>query len=455
MSSGAFGPEWLLGRLEELLPGFPRVKICVALSGGIDSTALLAALASSRARGLRLRAAHVDHGLHPSSARWSEQCRELAGRLGVPLRVLAVSVARERGASLEEAARTARYRALAAQLEAGETLLTAHTQDDQLETVVLQLLRGAGLAGLAAMPARAPLAPGWLARPLLSCARAALEEWVRAHGLGWVEDQTNADERFDRNFLRHRVLPAIRERWPGAAAAVARTARHAAEAQRLLESLARADVERASDGPALSVKALRALTPERRRNALRYWIARSERTLPDTRRLDELAGPMIDARPDAHPRLQWGDCVIERHADLLMIGHARHRLDSPRPSGAIAWRWRAAPRCALPGDRGTLELKPDEHGPVDLDALPEELEVAWRRGGERLRVRRGAPRRALKSLLQEAQVPIAERARLPLIFAASDLIAAGDLWLDASVRAGPAARRRARLLWRKAHPASA
>ena len=447
VSQRAFGPEWLRERLEALLPGFPRISVCVALSGGIDSTALLAALAAGRPRALRLRAAHIDHGLQASSALWSEHCRELARGLEVPLERLAVPVERTRGASLEEAARTARYRALAERLEPGETLLTAHTRDDQLETVLLQLLRGAGLAGLAAMPARSRLGAGWLARPLLPCARAELEAWVRARGLPWVEDDSNADERFDRNFLRRRVLPAVCERWPGAAAAVARTARHAAQAQGLLESLARADVERASDGAALSVKSLRALSGERRRNALRFWIARSGRTLPDTRRMDELAGPVIEARRDAHPRLDWGEWFIERHADLLSMGDAARALDSPRPGGAIPWRWRGAPRCELPQDVGALELKTDVHGPIDLDALPEELEVTWRRGGERLRVRPGAPRRALKSLLQEAQVPIAERVRLPLVHAAGQLIAAGDLWVDAAVRAGPSARRRARLKW--------
>jgi tRNA(Ile)-lysidine synthase len=448
VSQRAFGPEWLRERLEALLPGFPRVSVCVALSGGIDSTALLAALARGRPRALRLRAAHVDHGLQASSALWSAHCQALARQLEVPLERLPVTVERLRGASLEEAARTARYRALEERLKPGETLLVAHTRDDQLETVLLQLLRGAGLAGLAAMPARSRLGAGWLARPLLTCGRAELEAWVRERGLPWVEDDSNADERFDRNFLRRRVLPAVRERWPGAAAAVARTARHAAQAQGLLESLARADVERASDGAALSVRSLRALSSERRRNALRFWIARSGRALPDTRRLDELAGPVIEARRDAHPRLDWGDWFIERHADLLSMGDAGRALESPRPpGGSIRWRWRGALRCELPQDVGALELKGDVHGPIDLDALPEELEVTWRRGGERLRVRPGAPRRALKSLLREAQVPIAERARLPLVRAAGELIAAGDLWVDAAVRAGPAARRRARLLW--------
>ena len=461
-SGSSFGPDWLRGRLAHLLPEFPDVALCVALSGGVDSTALLAAIARMGSDGgragtreMRLRAVHVDHGLHPNAKRWSAHCRRLARQLGVPLKVLSVTVARERGASLEEAAREARYRCFAQQLRRGEVLLTAHTQDDQLETVLLQLFRGCGLPGLAAMPALAPLGAGRLARPLLSCTRSELEAWVRGRALTWVEDDTNADERFDRNYLRRRVLPAVRQRWPGVGAAVARSARHAAEAQRLLSALARADLERARDGASLSARALRALPPDRRRNALRLWIASAGHALPDARRLQEIAGPLIDARADAHPRVEWGGegsgagrTVVLRQADLLSLAVCAPVLDSGKRAEPLGWDWRESSRCALP-DGGALELAPERHGPIDLDALPPRLAVTWRRGGEKLRVRRGGPRRALKSLLQEAHVPLAERSRLPLIMAEGALIAAADLWIDASVRAPPQARHRGRLIWRK------
>ena len=456
----AFGSDWLRERLTRLLPGFPDGALCVALSGGIDSTALLAALTDVRLDGLRVRALHVNHGLHPNANRWSAHCRKVARRLGVPLKVLSVNVAREQGGSLEEAARVARYGCFSKQLRDGETLLTAHTEDDQLETVLLQLFRGCGLPGIAAMPALAPLGRGWLARPLLARSRAELESWVRARELTWIEDDTNLDERFDRNYLRRQVLPAVRRRWPGVGAAVARSARHAAEAQGLLTVLARTDLERASDGAALSVKALRSLSPDRRRNVLRLWIASGGRTLPDARRLEEIAGPLIEARADAHPQVEWAmesakeaatarRVVVTRHAELLSLSERAPVLDSEAPAARLDWDWRQSSRCALP-DGGALELTPERHGPIDLDALPERLAITWRRGGERLRVRRGGPRRALKSLLQEAQVPLAERARLPLILADGALIAAADLWIDESVRAAPEAPHRGRLVWRKA-----
>ncbi len=482
----------LEARVEEslaaLLPEYPRVSLCVAFSGGLDSTALLSALAMLRGaragrraagapRSPRLRAVHVDHGLHANAPAWAEHCRAVAERLHVPLAVLRVSVERSAGASLEAAAREARYRALERELEGAEVLLTAQHADDQLETVLLQLLRGAGLPGIAAMAPVAPFGRGRLARPLLAIERSEIESWASARGLEWVEDDSNANERLDRNYLRRRVVPLLRARWPSASRAAARTARHAAEAQRLLDLLGRADVERAAVGGALCVKRLRMLSAERRRNALRYWIARCAHPLPDTRRLDELAGPVLDARPDAHPRVVWGATVAERHGDLLSLGTVASpglasreperggtasgglasggpacgpSSDPIGPDGALVWPLGSGSVLELPSGLGRLELAADRHGPIDLEALPESVSVRLRRGGERLRPRRGGPSRTLKALLQEARVARVERGRIPLVCTGEQLLAAGDLWVDARIQAGAETRRRGRLIWHRA-----
>jgi tRNA(Ile)-lysidine synthase len=427
---------------------------------------LLAALAADR---VQVRAVHVNHGIHPNAAKWAAHCRALGRRLRVPVRVLTTRITRTPGVSLEAAARDARYALLADELEWGECLLTGHHEDDQLETVLLQLFRGAGLAGLAAMPAMAPFAGGSLARPLLSRTRAELEEWAQSQALSWIDDDTNSDESLDRNYLRRQVLPLIRERWKGVASAVSRSARHAAEGQRLLDTLARADVARASSGAALFVPALRALQPDRRRNALRFWIMQCGARVPDTSRLEEIAGPLIDARPDANPSVTWGDVAASRHADLLAISSVgrprgrdssrRARANGPRAPQAVArrddleateapsveWPWMTMP-CLRLADGGTLELKADPHGPIDLDVLPERLTVSRRRGGERLRPRPGGPRRTLKSLLQESHLPIAQRRALPLVFSGVTLLAVGSLWVDESIRVKAQTRRRARLI---------
>jgi tRNA(Ile)-lysidine synthase len=439
-----FTPSWLGGQLRQLLPDYPQRALCVAFSGGVDSTALLAALARLRPAPQRLRALHIDHGLLPQSGSWSAHCRRVARALGLPLAVRRVSVPRVRGESLEEAARIQRYRVFAATLAKGEALLSAHHEDDQLETVLLQLLRGAGVAGIAAMPALAPCGRGLLLRPLLAMPHRELTAWASAQGLAWVEDPSNADLRLDRNYLRAQVLPALRQRWPSAAAAVARAARHAAEAQRLLDELGAADCARASCGAHLSAAALRALSPDRRRNALRYWIAHAGHRAPPTRRLEEIASVLLQARADSHPEVAWSGVRVQREADLLVLGVP---AGAPLPPAACRWDWQRRRSCVLPGGCGTLTLRRVTHGPIDLDALAPTLSVRARRGGERLRTARGGARRALKSLLQEARVPLARRASLPLVFAGEQLIAAADLWLDASVQAGAATRRRGRLKW--------
>ncbi len=327
-----FTPAWLAARLHALVPEFPRVAACVAFSGGADSTALLAALARVRRAGLKVRAVHVDHQLRPDAARWSAHCRRRARELGIPLEVRRIVVPRPRGASPEAAARLARYAALAQALRPQEILLTAHQQEDQLETVLLQLLRGAGVAGLAAMPASAPFARGRLVRPLLEIPGAQLRAWLRARGLDWVEDDSNADERFDRNYLRRRVLPALRARWPAAAATVARSARHLAEAQQLLDALGTVDAAGAQVGAALSVPLLRRLDPARRRNALRHWITSAGFPVPPARRLEEIAAKVLAARADRHPFVEWSGVRVRRHAQLLHLETAA-----------------AAPARALPG----------------------------------------------------------------------------------------------------------
>jgi tRNA(Ile)-lysidine synthase len=406
-------------------------------------------------RASSLRAIHIHHGLRPNADAWAHHCSTLAAKLGVPLEVIRVKVSQRRGDSVEASARVARYEAFGRSLQPGEVLVTAHHQDDQLETVLLQLLRGTGISGLAAVAEAAPFARGRLVRPLLTISRASLEEWARSQRLSWVDDDSNADERYDRNYLRHTVVPLIRERWPGASQALSRAARHAAEARRLLEALALADAERAAVGASLSVQRLRALDTDRRRNALRFWITRSGFVVPDTRRLEEIAGPMLAARLDANPQVRWNATTVHRHADILSIRKETAAEESqvasldPGPAAAAPeqiWCWRESPRIELGAPfEGALSIVRDAHGPLDLDRLPEILSVRARRGGETLRPAPGARTRRLKSLLQEAKVAPGERERLPLICASSKLVAVADRWLDASVQATAQTRNRARL----------
>lgn len=438
-------PARVYSHLLTLYPQAATAPLCVAFSGGADSTALLALLAELPAARARLRAVHIDHGLHANSRAWARTCRAQCRRLQVPLGTRRLTLASRKGQSLEALARTARYAALAGALQPGEVLLTAHHLEDQLETVLLQLLRGAGLPGLAAMPAVAPLGVGVLVRPLLGVARAQLRALVQARGLRGLEDPSNADESFDRNYLRRQVLPAVLHRWPGAARTVARSARHSAAAQELLDLLARTDLARAADGRALSVATLRALPLERRRNALRLWISQRGCAVPDAVRLEEIAVTLLAARAGANPVVRWGNTQVQRHAGQLSLGMVR----VPAEGYELTWSPQQMPRLTLPGGCGRLDLVPAAHGLLDGTALPRQLTVRTRRGGERLRPRDGGPSRTLKSLLQSEEIPLLERQSVPLLFAGDQLVAAGDLWVDARWQASAATVKRMRLIWHR------
>jgi tRNA(Ile)-lysidine synthase len=433
-----------------------RPRVLVAFSGGLDSTALAHMLMKQRRRLGGLRLVHVDHGLQSASAEWARLCVKQARDWRVPIEVRRVKVAVKRGESLEAAAREVRYAQFAAVMQSGEVLLTAQHQDDQAETFLLQLFRGAGVTGLAAMPRKMRFGSGWLVRPLLSASRAEIEVYARHHRLTWTEDPTNQSERFARNFLRHRVLPLMRERWPGVDGQIARAAGHMAEAGKLLESIATRDLMTAADGDGLNVAALRRLTPARRRNVLRAFIAKAGLELPSTAQMMEIAGSLLVARPDAQPEVDWWGCVIRRRAGRLELQVKSEK--SPELQLEIAlksWHWRDHREFILNGAGDRLTLIDDPQGAIDLDKLPRWIDLRPRAGGESLRPGPRARTQSLKKLLQAARLTVEQRARLPLLFTGVDpkgrakprLIAAGDRWIDVSIAANVKSPRRARLVW--------
>jgi len=404
----------------------------LALSGGLDSMALLEALLELRRRGglpAPLACLHVHHGLRPEAGAWARLVAGRCAEAGLPCEVLRVRVDPGDPRGLEAAAREARYAALAARLSPGEALLTGHHRDDQAETVLLQLLRGAGPAGLAAMAGWRPFGPGRLGRPWLDLGwgRAELEAWARARGLGWVEDPTNRDPRHLRNRLRHELLPRLEALVPGARRTLARAARLQAEAAALLEELAAQDLERAA-GPegALRLEALAALSEARRRNLLRHWLRLRGAPPLDERRLEELAR-WAGLRPDARPCLRWRGWELRRHRGLLRVRPVPPPLDP-----GLDLPWTPPEPLALPdGRRLCAEARPGGLRP----GLG--LRVRLRRGGERMVCKDNGMRRPLKKLLQEWGVPPWERERLPLLYAGEELAAVTGLGVAAPFRAPP------------------
>ncbi len=418
----------LRATLDRLLADLPERRYCVAFSGGVDSTALLHALAESRtaAPALTVRAVHVNHHLQPHADSWAAHARRVAAQVQVPLTILETQVAANNGESIEALARERRYARLGAELTPGEVLLTAHHRDDQLETFLLQLLRGAGVAGLAAMPARTRFAGGWHVRPLLEVTRAALVDYVRRHALPWVEDASNAETRFDRSFLRQSVLPGLRERWPGIAANVARSAGHMAEARELLDEVARGDMLTARDGDTLQCAALRALAPAHARNLVRYWLRSQGLIVPSSARLEQIVSGVLHARVDAMPAVRWPSAEVRRYRDRL---YALSPL-APAPKSSMTWDWKSRPSIDLGAGIGTLRVTQSGEAGLRLCDLPCPLRIEWRSAGAKLKPAPDRPARTLRYLFQEAGVVPWMRARIPLLVSGERLIAVGDLYAD-------------------------
>jgi tRNA(Ile)-lysidine synthase len=426
----------------------PKPRVAVAFSGGVDSTVLAHALGRRRRQFASLRLLHVDHGLQAASHDWSRHCARVARELRLSFVALEATIQRKKGESPEAAARDARYALLAMVLDPGEVLVTAQHRDDQVETLLLQLFRGAGVAGLAAMAPIGDFGAGRICRPMLGETRADIESYARQKRLRWVEDPTNMETQFARNFLRAKVLPIIRQQWQGVDAAIARSANHMAEAARLLGNLGRADFLRIADGAGVNVAALRALPAARRRNALRSWIARFQIDAPSTVKMAEIAGSLLSARPDAQPEVAWPGAVIRRRAGRLILEvRSRHLVTGSPDFAAKSWDWSKDRLCILSRSGQRLELVDDDAGPIDLALLPQLLEIRARGGGETLRPGPRARTQALKKLIQAAKMSVEERAHLPLLFSGDRLIAAADRWIDASIAANDKSRRRGRLVW--------
>ena len=394
---------------------WPAVDIvCVGFSGGLDSTVLLHALhETARAERRTLTAVHVHHGLSPNAERWADACREVCERLGVPLDVERVHVARDSPRGIEAEARAARYAIYAAREE--PIVALAHHLDDQAETVLLQLLRGTGVKGVGAMPRlRALNERVTLYRPLLSFSRAELEAHARARGLRWIDDESNVSRSHDRNYLRHEIAPRLDARFPAWREAVARFAGHAATAQSLLEDLARIDGLPGDASPALAIDP--DLDAARRANLLRAFLARNDLAMPSETRLAEMARQLFDARGDAQVRMEHDGMLLTRYR-----GHVR--IEPPMEENQWRVAWRGEPHVALGASRGIVDFESAVGAGVAAERTRAgDWFFAARSGGERIRIAAGGPSRTLKNLLQERALSPAERSRLPLLFNGTDLV---------------------------------
>jgi tRNA(Ile)-lysidine synthase len=425
--------ETLLLRLRELeaVAASPS-RYIVAFSGGLDSTVLLHALATLRAElDIPLLAIHVDHGLHEESEGWSEHCRDTAEQLDVDYLSLSAEVQLESGKGPEASARDARYNALHAELRRNDWLMSAHHCEDQAETLLLNLIRGSGPMGIAGIGVIRRFGPGWLARPLLDTSRQEMQAYASREGLEWIEDPSNVDRRFDRNFLRHDILPRLGARWPDIAARLQRSAAHAGEASLLLSDLAKIDLELLGGEPQkLPIDGLLSLSPARQRNVLRFALRHLGLPTPTAMQLARILKEVIPAREDAQPLVTWPGAAVRRYRNGLYL--LPERLQESPATIAVA-----SDTVPLGPGLGVLELLPGQAQGLSDALMKRDIQIRFRQGGEEFQPYGQLHTRKLKKLLQEEGVVPWMRDRLPLVYAGDDLVAVGDLWFASGAVSEP------------------
>lgn len=405
--------------------------VFVAFSGGLDSHVLLHALSGLASDyPFSLKAIHIDHSLQVQSPAWADHCQQVCDGLSVPLTIRTPGIDQNKGESLEAAARDARYTALAECLPEDGLCMTAQHRNDQTETLLLQLLRGAGVHGLAAMPASKIFSTGRLLRPLLAFSRDDLLDYASRHQLVWVEDPSNQDNRFDRNFLRNEVLPVLRERWPGMDKSLSRSARHAASAAAMLDEIASADLFHCKVASnhffppciaCLNADLLAGMSPVHRANALRYWVRMNGLPVPGDERIQTLIQLLEES--SAKGSLNWSGGIIRLDKNLLWL------CDKPDDVQAADrfqdWILPA------PLQFNNLQLQATK---VMGEGLAESLlkdfalRVGFRQGGEQCRMPGDHGSKPLKTLFQDLSIPSWVRDRVPLVFLDDELLAVSSLW---------------------------
>ncbi|QTS83646.1 tRNA lysidine(34) synthetase TilS [Coxiella endosymbiont of Amblyomma nuttalli] len=398
---------------------------CIAYSGGMDSHVLLYAMAECQKQNssIQVRALHINHHLNSNSNQWEDHCKKVAQQLGIPFHVESLRLMLNNGDSIEAVARKMRYDVLQNHVHDKENILTAHTQNDQAETFLLQLLRGAGVRGLSGMPLKKKLGRGYLLRPLLSMNREDLKTYAKKNHLHWIEDDMNFELRFNRNYLRHEVFPILRRRWPKVFSVISRSTNHCAEAAHLLDQSADINLQTMQMNGALAIRPLLQLTPEQQRNTLRRWIYRRGFSMPQTKQLEQMRSDVLAASADAVPVFVYDDVEIRRFGNALHIStvSSSSLLDT-----SVIITWNLHDPLYLPGTLGVLRAVKKKGKGISTAIDIQQITVRFRRGGERCQPAGRKETHSLKKLMQEWKIPSWQRNRIPLIYYDGKLITVVD-----------------------------
>ena len=399
------------------------MKIFIAYSGGLDSHVLLHLMANifQDKKKAGLAAIYVNHNLSPKSKQWAKHCQKVCKKLGVAYISKSIDANIKSDIhSPEEILRKHRYEVFAKILPKNSYLLTAHHANDQAETLLLQLFRGAGPKGLAAMPEKIKFARGWLVRPLLNLSQEEILEYAQKYKLKWIEDESNADTKYDRNLIRHKLIPLIKKTWSGIIATLNRVASHCGETNELLEILAEKDlldVASKNNENTLSIELLKKLAFIRQKNTLRFWLHKLHLPMPSEVKLNEVIRTVVNSRYDAMPVVKWFGVEIRRFRDRL---YAMAPLTTHDNKVVLSFSKKTL---KLPADLGVLKISIKSGFKLDL----KKLTVRFRQGGEKLKLpKRGA--HDLKDLMQEWDIPTWLRDRIPLVYCDDKIIAVVGYW---------------------------
>lgn len=388
-------------------------KLIVGFSGGLDSTVLLHTLYSQFSLRSKLLAVHINHGISPNALIWQSHCEAFCAHFGILFK--SESVEFDRSANIEEGARNARYAVFNSLLTNQDCLLLGHHMDDQAETVLLQLFRGAGVDGLAAMMESGSFGSGRLARPLLSCTRQQLEHYAAQHELSWIEDESNQDVHFSRNYIRQEIMPSLIAKWPGVVGNIARAANHCQQARTNLDELAFMDSPQLlSQSSVLCVESLKSFSIERISNVLRVWLKQNQVQLPSAATFQRLIHEAVFASADAMPLIRWDEVQIRRYNDSLYIVPVNEIKLPPRIE------WSQFPQPVQLGETGSFLVAQKTEQGIRV-SKGEKINIQFRTGGE-LFVWHDQTKR-LKKLFQDWGIPPWLRQNIPLLYINDQLAA--------------------------------
>lgn len=408
------------------LQGVHADTLWVAFSGGIDSAVLLHVIASyACSNNLIVKAVHINHQLHSDAEQWAMHCQKVCDDLNVPLEKISVDTQVYADLGVEGAAREARYQAFTKLLTKNTVLFTAHHADDQVETVLLQLLRGAGPQGLAGCAPKRELGEAQLLRPLLNITRAQIEEYAQSKKLDWIDDPSNDSVEHDRNFLRHEVIPTLKQRWPSLSETIGRSANWQSESAQLLDNLAAIDLDAVNlETQTLLIAKLRNLSEVRQKNALRWWIRQHDFPVPSAQVLARILDDVIACPIDREPCVSWQNCEIRKYRNELYL---LPTLPEHNPNSVF--KWKVDEPLQIPGIKITLTKQALQNFGIELNGT-EILEVRFRQGGESIRPRGRGCEKDLKTLFQETGVMPWLRDRIPLLYQDEKLICVWGFWVS-------------------------